>query len=307
MTAPDVSIIIVNWNTRDLLRDCLIALAANAQVMTETIVVDNGSTDGSVEMLATEFPGVYVIANASNIGFAPANNQGLARARGRYALLLNSDTRVAPDALVNLVTFMDAHPQAGACGPQLRNADGTLQPSGRHFPTLASTLGELLPAPARWRREWRGDLEKRDYDQVCPVDEVSGAALCVRRAALEQIGFLDEDFFFLGEDIDLCWRLKSAGWQVFYVPIAQVIHYWGGSRNKTSSYRISLLSQRSYYLLFRKHRTKIQARALKVISASLTGMKLCKWLAKSLIRLDTQQARQVIRQHLAEWAWLTRN
>ncbi len=307
MTAPDVSIVVVNWNTRDLLRDCLIALAANAQVMTETIVVDNGSTDGSVEMLAAEFPGVCVIANASNVGFAPANNQGLARARGRYALLLNSDTCVAPDALTNLVDFMDAHPQAGACGPQLRNADGTLQPSGRRFPTLASTLGELLPVPERWRHKWRGDLEKRDYDQVCPVDELSGAALCVRRAALEQVGFLDEDFFFLGEDIDLCWRLKSAGWQVFYVPTARVTHYWGGSRNKTRSYRISLLSQRSYYLLFRKHRTKTQARVLKVVLVSLTGMKLCKWLAKFLIRLDTQQARQVIRQHFAELVWLARN
>jgi GT2 family glycosyltransferase len=307
MTAPDVSIVIVNLNTRNLLRDCLIALAANAQEMTETIVVDNGSTDGSVEMLAAEFPGVGVIANASNAGFAPANNQGLARASGRYALLLNSDTRVAADALINLVAFMDAHPQAGACGPQLRNADGTLQPSGRCFPTLASTLGELLPAPEHWRRKLRGDLETRDYDQVYPVDELSGAALCVRRDALEQIGFLDEDFFFLGEDIDLCWRLKSAGWLVFYVPSARVMHYWGGSRNKTRSYRISLLSQRSYYLLFRKHRTKTQARALKVVLVSLTAMKLIKWLVRFLIRLDTQQTRQVIRQHLAELAWLARN
>jgi GT2 family glycosyltransferase len=307
MTAPDVSVVIVNWNTRNLLRDCLIALAANARVVTETIVVDNGSTDSSVEMLAAEFPGVCVIANASNVGFAPANNQGLACARGRYVLLLNSDTRVAPDALVKLVDFMDAHPQAGACGPQLRNADGTLQPSGRRFPTLTSTLGELLPVPERWRCKWRRDLEKRDYDQVCPVDELSGAALCIRRAALEQIGSLDEDFFFLGEDIDLCWRLKSAGWQVLYVPSARVTHYWGSSRNRANSYRISLLSQRSYYLLFRKHRTKIQARALKVILALLTGIKLSKWLAKSLIRLDVQQARQVIRQHLAEWAWLARN
>lgn len=307
MTAPDVSIVIVNWNTRDLLRDCLIALAANAKVTNETIIVDNGSFDGSVEMLAAEFPGVSVIVNTLNVGFATANNQGLARAGGRYALLLNSDTRVAPDALINLVNFMDTHPQAGACGPQLQNADGTLQPSGRRFPTLTSTLGELLPAPERWRRKWRGDLEARDYNQICPVDELSGAALCARRTALEQVGFLDEDFFFLGEDIDLCWRLKSAGWQVFYVPTARVMHYWGSSRNRASSYHISLLSQRSYYLLFRKHRSKIQARTLKVVLVPLTGMKLCKWLAKSLIHLDTRQARHVIKQHLAEWAWLVRD
>jgi GT2 family glycosyltransferase len=321
---PDLSVIVVNLNTRDLLRACLRSVVGSQEsgvssissvsslihapcpLTPELIVVDNGSTDGSPEMVAAEFPAARLIRNAQNRGFAPANNQGLAVARGRYCVLLNSDTLVAPAALAHLVAFMDVHPEAGACGPQLRNADGSLQPSGRAFPTLASALAELLPAPATWRRGLRGPLDARDYTQTCQVDEVSGAALCLRRAALDQIGLLDEEFFFLGEDVDLCWRLKAAGWQVYYLPEAAVIHLWGGSR-KSRDGKISLLAQRGYYLLFRKHRPRIEAGLLKVVVVALTLLKLGKWLLVAARRGDREIARQAWTLHLAELGWLLRH
>jgi GT2 family glycosyltransferase len=304
MSALDLSIVIVNWNTRDLLRHCLASLSNTTGVSCETIVVDNGSTDGSLEMLKARFPEVRVISKERNIGFAAANNCGLAQARGRYCLLLNSDTRVDPDTLTRMVQFMDNHSVAGACGPQLLNADGTLQPSGRGFPTLASALGELLPMPEGWRQSLRGKEQRRDYNQACQVDEVSGAALCLRRKALHEIGLLDDEFFFLGEDIDLCWRLKRAGWKVFYVPDARVMHLWGGSRNKTDNYAISLLSQRAYYLLFRKHRSNATALLLKAILFLLTLLKLVKWLVRSAVHRDARLARQVAVAHGKEWLWM---
>lgn len=131
--------------------------------------------------------------------------------------------------------------------------------------------------------------------------------MCLRRAALDQVGLFDEEFFFLGEDIDLCWRLKQAGWKVVYFPAARVVHHWGSSRNKTNPYRVSLLSQRGYYLLFRKHRSRVEARVLKVVVSMLALLKLAKWLGLSARHSDWQQARQVLALHTAELAWLWRN
>ncbi|MGB8643939.1 MAG: glycosyltransferase family 2 protein, partial [Anaerolineae bacterium] len=234
MTDPLLTVIVVSWNTRELLRNCLASLARSVDLAAETIVVDNGSADGTLEMLAADFPAVRVIANAMNRGFAAANNQGLAAAHGRYFLLLNSDTVVAPDVLSRLCAFMETHPEAGASGPQLHNIDGTLQPSGRAFPTLFQAVTALLPMPRALRKTLASPVERRDYTQVAMVDELSGAALCLWRTAIEQVGGLDEDFFFLGEDVDLCWRLHAAGWKIYYVPQAVVTHLWGGSRVRLS-------------------------------------------------------------------------
>ena len=303
MITADLSIVIVNWNTRELLRDCLRAVAVTTGVTCEVIVVDNGSTDGSAAVVATEFPTVHLIANATNRGFAAANNQGLAVARGRYCLLLNSDTRVAPDALAQLVAFMDAHPEAGACGPQLRNADGTLQPSGRAFPTLVQAVMALLPLPDAARRAAAGPLERRDYNSVAEVDEVSGAALCLRAAALSQVGGLDERFFVFGEDVDLCWRLSKAGWKVYYVPQAVVTHLWGGSRRHLSE-RMSLLAQRAYVLLMRKHRPGRAAAVITRLVFVLTLAKAVRRILPTLLRGDRAAAMTSWRAHRAELTWL---
>lgn len=306
MKSADLWVVIVSYNTRELLAACLESLVGLPSGI-EVIVIDNASADGSAALVRERFPQVQLIENSQNVGYARANNQGILLSVGHYILLLNPDTEVQLGTLGRLVAFLDAHPEVGAVGLQLLNPNGTLQPSGRRFPTLASALGELLPLPGDWRRRLRGPLEGRDYSQICEVDEVSGAALCLRRDALNQVGLLDEDFFLLGEDIDLCWRLKAAGWKVVYLPDAQVVHHWGGSRSKASADRISLLSQRSYYLLFRKHRPRVEALALKVAVAILTLLKLAKRLAASVVHADWLRARRVVVLHVAELEWLWRH
>ena len=303
MTAPDVSIIIVSWNTRDLLRDCLRAVEGSAGTATEMIVVDNASSDGSATMVRAEFPGVRTIENPGNRGFAKACNQGLTVARGRYRMLLNSDTRVNPDALARLVAFMDAHPRAGACGPQLRHFDGTLQPSGRAFPTLLAAVIAITPVPMWVRRVTADRFERRDYSRACEVDELTGAALCLRGEALDQVGVLDEDFFFFGEDVDLCWRLHKAGWTVTYLPEALVLHGWGGSRGKVRE-RTSLLIQRAYVLLMRKHRPGLAPAVVTALSFVLTLLKAVRRALPAWARGGPRAALASLRVHRDELFWL---
>ena len=302
----DLSIVIVSYNTCSLLVDCLGSLQGT-NVTTQVIVVDNASRDNSAETVREQFPQVLLLQNARNMGYASANNRGIRAATGRYLLLLNPDTRVQEGALDLMVSFMDSHDKVGAVGLRLLNADGSLQPSGKSFPTLASALGELLPIPIAWREQLRGPAIRRDYGKICEVDEVSGAALGLRQSALDQVGLLDEDFFFLGEDIDLCWRLKKAGWQVSYLPTSSVIHYGGRSHKEASSYAISLFSQRGYDLLFRKHRSLRERLALKEILIWLTILKLFKWLAWYGLRFNWNQIYPATRAHLAELVWLARN
>ncbi len=273
MSQINLSVIIVNWNTCRLLRNCLASLVNNPVSNREIIVVDNDSTDGSREMIQTDFSQVRLIANAANKGFAVANNQALAVAQGQYCLLLNSDTIVEPDALNQLITFMNTHPEAGACGPQLLNEDRSLQPSGRALPTFGRAIAGMLPLPPSVRNKMTHPLEKRDYTQIATVEEVSGAALFLRKDALAQTGFLDERFFFFGEDVDLCWRLRKANWQIYYVPQAKIIHLWGGSRKRLSE-KMSLLAQRATVLLFQKHGSPMQAIGLKLVVFFLTLGKL---------------------------------
>jgi GT2 family glycosyltransferase len=298
MTHPDLTIVIVNWNGRDLLRACLPTLATTP-LCTQIIVVDNHSTDDSLAVLRSEFSGVHVVANPTNAGFAVANNQGMRLARGRYILLLNSDTMVIGDALATLVHFMDENPSVGACGPQLLNEDGTLQPSGRAFPTVGRAMLALLPVPAWLRAATLPGLERRDYSQIQPVDELSGAALCLRRTALDNVGLFDEDFYFFGEDVDLCRRLQKDGWGVVYVPTARVFHLWGGSRRQLSQ-EMSLLSQRAQVLLMRKHRPGPAALAMTVFALLLTVLKATARTLMALRRQDSAAALQTLRRHLYE-------
>jgi GT2 family glycosyltransferase len=310
-TEIDLSIIIVNWNGCALLKRCIQSLqtldcpVSTPRVNTEIIVIDNGSQDDSLAMLRRDFPQVLVIANQENHGFARANNQGLMVARGRYCLLLNSDTEVIDDALARLVAFMDTYPRVGACGPQLRNPDGTLQPSGRDFPTVGQATLALLPLPSALRHRLRPATEKRNYDCIVPVDEVSGAALCLRRSALAHVGVLDETFYFFGEDVDLCRRLTSAGWQVYYVPEARIIHVWGGSRKRLSE-EMSLHGQRAYVLLMHKHKSRLAAYWLTGFAVWVTLLKAARRSATALICLDFAALRRTILRHRDELTWLFR-
>jgi GT2 family glycosyltransferase len=303
MSLPDVSIVIVSWNTRDLLSDCLQSLRGQAGVSTEVFVVDNDSQDGSASMVAAEFPGVRLIQNQENRGFARASNQGLTFAHGRYRMLLNSDTRVPEGALRRLVAYLDAHPRVGACGPQLRHFDGTLQPTGRAFPTLLASMVAITPVPGWVRRATADRFERRDYGLTCDVDELCGAALILRAEALAQVGLLDEDFFFFGEDVDLCWRLHDAGWRVVYLPEAVIEHGWGGSWRKTRE-RTSLMIQRAYVLLMRKHRPGFSAAAVTGLSLVLTLLKAVRRAIPAWIRGGSRAAMASLRLHRDELTWL---
>ena len=235
MPEPIVSVIIVNWNTKEHLRRCLQSLTQHPALRTlhlEIIVVDNASVDGSAEMVRCEFPHVRLIANDRNLGYAAANNQGAKIAKGRYLLLLNPDTIVPKEAIVRLVEFAESHPDAGIVAPKLVYPDGSLQPSVRSFPTptalLFSALGldRFFPKSrifGRYRMTWFR------YDQVAEVDQPMASALLVRKNAWEQIGGMDEEMPIFFNDVDFCWRLKKAGWRIYFVPDAVIVHHHGAS------------------------------------------------------------------------------
>lgn len=224
--SPDLSIVILSWNVRDLLRACLNSLPL-AQSNIEVTVVDAASDDGSAEMVRAEFPGVKVIASPENLGYARGNNLGLRAATGRYVLILNPDTEVMGDALAQMLAYMEANPRVGVLGPQVLYPDHTLQSTRRRFPSLAVAVFEstwLQPlAPRRLLdRYYARDLPD---DAISDVDWVVGAALVVRREACEQVGGFDEGFFMYSEELDWCRRMRAAGWQVVYFPPARIVHH----------------------------------------------------------------------------------
>lgn len=301
--APDLSVVVVSWNTRALLADCLASVFATPGPVLEVWVVDNGSADDSREMVERDFPHVRLIANRENLGFAAANNQALERAGGRHVLLLNSDTRVLDDALARLVAFLDDHPEAGACGPRLLNADLSLQRSGRAFPGLRAAALALVPLPGALRSVLASPLEKRDHDQLAEVDDLTGAALCVRRAALDQVGALDPGFFFFGEDVDLCWRLAAAGWKRYYLPEARIVHVLAGSHARRSD-RTRHLTQRAYVRLLRKHRPGWRAEALASLAAAITATRATLGWAAHWSHADSAGASAIWREAREQLAWL---
>ena len=249
---PDVSILIVSWNVRDLLLRCLESLPAGAAGLTvETIVVDNASSDGTVEVVRMAFPAVQVIANSENRGFTGGNNQALAVATGDYLFLLNPDTIVQPGAVTALHHYLLSHPEVGIAGPRLRYADGTFQSSRRRFPTAAilfaesTIVQEYLPGLGMFERYY---LYDQPVDQPQQVDWIVGAAMFVRRAVYAQIGGMDEGFFMYSEELDWCRRAVAAGWQVAYEPAAEIIHYEGRSSGQVVAARhIRFFSSRVRY------------------------------------------------------------
>jgi len=230
----DLSVVIVSWNTRDLLLDCLASvrddLAAGVPLAAELFVVDNDSDDGSAATVRAVFPGVRVLEAGSNLGYARGANLALRGAAGRYLLLLNPDTRVHPGALRALVAALDADPAAAACGPALLNGDGSLQPSWARFPDVRSEWSGRLDRSQGPRPEEMADPARRAWLAPVPVDWVGGACLLVRADAVARAGLLDEGFFLYGEEVEWCHRLRRrGGGRTLLVPAATVTHYGGAS------------------------------------------------------------------------------
>jgi GT2 family glycosyltransferase len=283
MNTPDLGIVIVNWNTRDLLRDCLTSVYASHGVTFQVCVVDNASADNSPEMVEREFPQTRLIRNLRNSGFAHANNLGLRTwsfgepghtGSPRYALLLNSDTLTPPDALAQMAAFLDARPEAGAAGPKLVRPDGSLDLACRRsFPTPQVSfyhflgLSKLFPRHPRFGRY---NLTYLDPNQLIEVDSVNGAFMLVRAQAIEQAGLLDEDFFFGGEDLDWAFRIKAAGWKVYYNPSVVVQHVKRASFRKNPQAAFEF--ERAMWLFYHKH---YQATTPRLLNALIcTGLVL---------------------------------
>lgn len=261
----DLSIVIVSWNVCDLLRQCLSSIrVARSSLGVEVIVVDNVSTDGSVEMVRAEFPHVHLISNTENRGFPAANNQGIAVAQGRYVLLLNPDTEVVGDGLATMVAYADAHPGVGVVGPQLLSADGSVQSSRRRFPTLAAAFFEstwLQPhAPKGMLARYY--VEDQPDDAILDVDWVKGAALMARREAIRQVGPMDEGYFMYSEELDWCRRFREADWRVVYLPTAQIVHHEGKSSEQVVPAR-HIHFQSSKVRYFRKYHGRVVGEALR--------------------------------------------
>jgi len=259
----DVSVVIVSFNTKDLLRECLLTVKSEAGMRVEVLVVDNASRDGSAAMVAEEFPEVQLTALDTNLGFAAANNAAFCQASGRYVVLLNSDAFLSAGTLFQAVRLMDSHPQAGLAGALLVGRDGQWQPSARLFPSITNDLLALTGLASRFagsRLFGRGDRTWANPEEAAETDWVPGAFSIIRRSVLEEVGYFDEQFFLYYEEVDLCRRIKAAGYSVAYWPELKVVHI-GGESSKTiqrlsmssSGAQLSLWRMRSALLYYRKH------------------------------------------------------
>lgn len=261
MPEMDLTVIIVNWNTRQLVVESLQSLyGAIGDFSMEVFVVDNGSSDGSVEAIRAAFPRAMLIEKTKNIGFAKANNEALCRARGKYFLFLNTDVILQGDAVSALLEFMEKTPQAGIVGAQLLNPDGTKQNSFDNFPTLLSEgLNKSL-----LRRFFPNRFPSKRLSLSSPtaVESVIGACMMVRKDAVDEVGSMDEDYFVFMEETDWCYRMRERGWRVYLVPKAQAVHLQGGTADRVKV-QAKVEYYRSRYCFFKKHRGILQAWVLK--------------------------------------------
>jgi GT2 family glycosyltransferase len=281
----DVSVIVVNRNTREILRSCLVSLLAQtAGPSFEVAVVDNGSTDGSVEMVRDEFPQALLISNTLNRGFAAANNQAMRLARGRYVLLLNSDTVVRDGAIQKTLAFAEEHPEAAVVGCRVLNADGSLQPTCFRFPGLinmllsATYLYKVFPRSRFFGRE---RMTWWDRDDVREVDVVTGCFMLVRREAIEDVGLMDERFFMYGEETDWCYRFTKAGWKNLFYPGASIVHL-GGESTRARADDMNIQLRRSILEFMRKHRGALSYGTARLLTSLFYATRMPYWWVRSL-------------------------
>jgi len=235
---PVVSALVVSYNVRSLLLECLEALRSGVEVPLEVVVVDNASEDGSAEAVAEAYPEAKVIRQDRNLGYGRANNAALEASSGRFVLLVNPDLKVEPGCVDRLADFLLTRPDAAGVSPRIRRPDGSLDLAARRgFPTPSASfyrlvgLSRLFPHSSRFNRY---NMGYRREDEIQEIDSGTGACLLLRRSALERIGFFDPDFFMYGEDLDLCLRLRDEGWKIFYLPSAEAVHAKGASSRQAT-------------------------------------------------------------------------
>jgi len=309
----DLGVLIVSYNTRELLRNCLNSIyQKTGGIRFEVMVVDNGSSDNSVRMIREEFPQVKLIENRENLGFARANNQAIRQSGARYLLLFNPDTSFKAGSPHKMIKFMDDHPDVGILGCKILNTDGTIQPSNSSFPNLfteflrAFQVKKLIPGAGlreKIGQKWSGMLGStlREYlrvywdsERIREVDWVSGACLLIRRGVIEEVGLLDENFFMYYEDADWCYRMREKGWKTYYFPFFEVVHYVGKSDSRFSP-RTFVERQRSMYHYFKKHKGK---KAVFLLRLFIFGGLALRWLGLLVIYPFSGKKRGELRKRL---------
>ena len=290
---PVVSLAIVNWNTLELLRDCLAsvrAAAAEVDGPVETVVVDNQSSDGSAEMVASEFPEVTLIANSDNRGFAGGTNQAIRAGSGRNVLLLNPDTVVSTSSLRIMLDTLESDPAVGAVGPRIFGGDGKLQVSCFPLPTLPRELWRLLHLD-RFAAYSQYPMQDWPIERARQVESLEGSCILLRREVLDRVGLLDESFFMYSEEIDLCRRVNEAGWKLLWDPAAEIVHYGGASTRKVAlKMFVQLYRAKTQY--FRKHSGRWSARIYKAILLSISLPRIA---AGFLARLGSSRRGETLR------------
>jgi len=289
----DMSIVLVCWNNKAYLDPCLKSLyEGGLKSSFDVIVVDNGSTDGSQQMLAEKYPDVMLIQNQGNVGLGKASNQGIEATNGRYVLLLNNDTLVNGPALDVLVDYLDAHPDAGATAGKLLNPDGSFQSGFAPFSTLleefliVTHIGEIL---------WTGYPSHGDSKEIKETGWMSSACLLVRRSALDQIGLLDESYFIYGDEADLQYRLNKAGWKVVFLPNSSIVHFGGRSMDR---WKRRKMVYRGKMIFYKKNYGFLSTLLLRLIFFVMSLLKLLVWCLGFFIPSRNDQAKKELRSNL---------
>jgi GT2 family glycosyltransferase len=287
----DVSIIIVNWNTRDLLRGCLNSIFEQTRDLAfEIFVVDNASRDGSPEAVRSEYPKVNLIENVQNRGFAAANNQGIRAASGRYLLLLNPDTVILDDAIGRCVRYADAHPDIGVVGCQVFEDHERIQQTGFSFPSpwmlflIHSGLDKLFPRSRLFGKPTLGWWDRRSEQEL---DVVSGMFMLVPRAAVEQVGLMDESYFVYAEEADWCYRFSLAGWRRVFTPCARILHLEGGGKSTSQvNIKMCVQLQKSMMIYHKKNLGYGAWLVAKLVYIGSNAVRAVAWFISSLLRRD---------------------
>jgi GT2 family glycosyltransferase len=286
----DVSVVIVNWNTEELLGNCLESIYRNTKIPGfEVIVVDNNSSDNSVKMVRERFPQTIVIENEKNEGYAAANNIGINRARGRYVLVLNSDTIFTDDSLSRICSFADKHEDAAVFGCKIVNKDMTLQQNTYLFPSLlnlalaVSYLYKIFPRSRFFARERMGWW---DWTDAREVEVIVGCYMLVRMEAIREVGLMDNDYFMYFEETDWCYRFKKAGWKNLYAPVSEVIHLGGGSTKKNRD-KMFLQVNSSRVLYFKKHQGVFSYVIACFLLFLFFALRVPYWLVHALLSRET--------------------
>jgi GT2 family glycosyltransferase len=287
-----VSVIIVSWNARDYLLQCLASLSPETcRYPMEIIVVDNASSDDSADQVASRYPQVRLIRNSENVGFAKANNIGVAASTGGYLCFVNSDVKVLPNCITGLVDFCQDNPKAGMVGPRIQGGDGKLQRSCRGFPSVWNMLCRALALDKIFSKSkmFTGySLAYWPQDSQRPVDILTGCFWLIRREALAQVGLLDENFFMYGEDMDWSKRFWSSGWQVVFVPSSEAIHY-GGASSSNSPVRFYIERQRADLQYWKKHHSDLAVLCYFLISCLHLALRAIGYSIAALLKKPARQ------------------